>query len=332
MANGKRSHRRDGEVTVPWAQHLQLHFLILLQAAQENDLRASRATVPMLRGTTPRSARPVPLPLSVPEHTLAPCSGTGSQTCSLQGKQPGSNPAPAQSQRPPQVPAVPSPTAWGPEAQRGARHTAALLGGRPHLVPLDYARPRGKREVPKSTEGFVCSFGMQQQGQGAGQVFQPATYWDDLQTDATASTSTLQGSPPALGTPSPPCLTCCLVSSQCSPAAAQHGLIICSGAVSQHQKLPLRREAASPRLGSQALKCSSDDIFEILGQRVPFRARAVSPHQTPQPMAISIPECLLSSPFCSWVCRTLGTPDTREMHVHHPDANNLVHTPKSQPT
>lgn len=182
MANGKRSHRRDGEVTVPWAQHLQLHFLILLQAAQENDLRASRATVPMLRGTTPCSARPVPLPLSVPEHTLAPCSGTGSQTCSLQGKQPGSNPAPAQSQRPPQVPAVPSPTAWGPEAQRGARHTAALLGGRPHLVPLDYARPRGKREVPKSTEGFVCSFGMQQQGQGAGQVFQPATYWDDLQT------------------------------------------------------------------------------------------------------------------------------------------------------
>lgn len=74
MANGKCSHRRDGEVTVPWAQHLQLHFLILLQAAQENYLRASRATVPMLRGTMLRSARPVPLPLSVPEHTLAPCS------------------------------------------------------------------------------------------------------------------------------------------------------------------------------------------------------------------------------------------------------------------
>lgn len=170
-----------------------------------------------------RRAQPAPsrFPfLSLSSHSpRAVEESTGIQTCSLQGKQPGSNPAPAQSQRPPQVPAVPSPTAWGPEAQCGARHTAALLGGRPHLVPLDYARPRGKREVPKSTEGFVCSFGMQQQGQGAGQVFQPATYWDDLQTDATASTSTLQGSPPALGTPSPPCLTCCLVR---FPPDAQH--------------------------------------------------------------------------------------------------------------
>lgn len=49
-------------------------------------------------------------------------------------------------------------------------------------------------------------------------------------------------------------------------------------AVNWHQKLPLRREAASPGLGCQILNSSSNDIFEILGQQVPSRAQAVSPH------------------------------------------------------
>lgn len=171
-----------------------------------------------------RRAQPAPsrFPfLSLSSHSpRAVEESTGIQTCSLQGKQPGSNPAPAQSQRPPQVPAVPSPTAWGPEGQRRARHTTALLGGRPHLVPLDFARPRGKREVPKE-HGGLCLLLWYAAARSGGQgkfSSRPRTGMT-CRWDATSSTSTLQGSPPALGTPSPPCLTCCLVR---FPPDAQH--------------------------------------------------------------------------------------------------------------
>lgn len=76
LANGAVPRRKDREVTRTWVSPLQLRFLILLQATQKSDFRASSVAAPRLRGTTLPSAHLVPLALSVSEVMSALSCGT----------------------------------------------------------------------------------------------------------------------------------------------------------------------------------------------------------------------------------------------------------------